>query len=187
MVVSMIVAVAFGKGFFKLRGKAAAHTDGRIKSTSDALSGMLSVKAFGWEQPFIDKIATIREQEAGTIRKSQAMSGINLTLQVAAPAISSMVIFVVHWRLGNELELSTVLTTIALLQVLRTSIGKKFVRFMESFPEAHAAMYVWSHLCGYVLWICGVGEGRRERGGGGRGGTLSIKARTSHYMMITIE
>ena len=51
-----------------------------------------------------------------------------------------MVTFLVCWYTGKELKLSTVLQTVALLQVLRTSVGKKFVRFMEAFPEAHSAV-----------------------------------------------
>lgn len=119
----------------------AVLTDFRIKTITEVLSGMLSVKAFCWEQPFITKISGARKDEAKNIRKSQAMSGVNLTLQVAAPALSSMVTFLVCWHSGKELKLSTVLQTVALLQVLRTSVGKKFVRFMEAFPEAHSAVH----------------------------------------------
>ena len=140
MMLSMVVAISFGKSFYNLREKTAVLTDFRIKTITEVLSGMLSVKAFCWEQPFISKISGARKDEAKNIRKSQFMSGVNLTLQVAAPALSSMVTFLVCWSSGKELKLSTVLQTVALLQVLRTSVGKKFVRFMEAFPEAHSAV-----------------------------------------------
>jgi ABC-type bacteriocin/lantibiotic exporter with double-glycine peptidase domain len=140
MLVSMMIAIKFGKAFFRLRKKTAVVTDSRIKTITEVLTGMLSVKAFCWEEPFIEKITATRKAEAGHIRQSQTMSGINLSLSQAAPALSTMVTFLVSWQVGNALVLSQVLTVMALLQVLRTSIGKKFVRFMEAFPEAHAAV-----------------------------------------------
>lgn len=140
MLLSMVLNMRFSKIFFRLRQATAMYTDDRVKTISEVLRSMLSVKAFAWETPFSKSVVQSRASEAHHIRLAQLMSAVNNALYTSAPMLATFCTFTVYWDLQKELTLGTVLTIMALYQVLRTSIGKKFTRFIENAPEAHAAL-----------------------------------------------
>eukprot|EP00038_Savillea_parva_P031360 m.85584 g.85584 ORF g.85584 m.85584 type:complete len:1326 (-) comp9635_c0_seq3:82-4059(-) len=141
MLATMCLNMRFSKGIFRFRKIVTDCTSSRTNVITEVLSSMLSVKAFGWERPFTEKVHAERRREAQNIRIIQLMKSVNATLFSVAPMLASFTTFAVYWRLGNRLSLGRVLTVLALYQVLRTVIGGKFVRFVENYPEAHAAMF----------------------------------------------
>ena len=57
--------------FKKLRAKTAKATDGRVRLISELLNGILSVKAFAWEEPCLEAVAAARSKEASTVLRAQ--------------------------------------------------------------------------------------------------------------------
>eukprot|EP01064_Diplonema_japonicum_P019531 TRINITY_DN2826_c0_g1_i1.p1 TRINITY_DN2826_c0_g1~~TRINITY_DN2826_c0_g1_i1.p1 ORF type:complete len:1281 (+),score=331.20 TRINITY_DN2826_c0_g1_i1:155-3844(+) len=136
-----ILQLASTKWLANFRRETAQATDRRVSLTSQLLSGMLSVKAASWELPFEKMIAGLRSYEASWILKSQLVKAFNLGIYFSAPALASFVIFSIYIFVNdNELEIDSAYPTIALLQVLRHSLGKKLARAFETVPEMHIAV-----------------------------------------------
>eukprot|EP00056_Hartaetosiga_gracilis_P018850 m.12141 g.12141 ORF g.12141 m.12141 type:complete len:1358 (-) comp7126_c0_seq2:2775-6848(-) len=140
LVLAIILTFYLGKRFGVLRRRTAGFTDKRVKLTSEVLSSMLSVKAYGWEEPFLQKLGKLRKDEAASILRSQRLRATNASMYFAATAIAALATFVVVWAQKRELDLSTVVFILAFLQVLRIGIGKKLTRFMETTPECLVAV-----------------------------------------------
>jgi ATP-binding cassette subfamily C (CFTR/MRP) protein 4 len=68
---------AFAKRFGSLRKIVVQFRDERIKSISDMLSGVLIVKLYAWEAPFLEKIKSWRNSETAIIWKANILKAIN--------------------------------------------------------------------------------------------------------------
>eukprot|EP01064_Diplonema_japonicum_P011192 TRINITY_DN1846_c0_g1_i1.p1 TRINITY_DN1846_c0_g1~~TRINITY_DN1846_c0_g1_i1.p1 ORF type:complete len:1292 (+),score=330.90 TRINITY_DN1846_c0_g1_i1:83-3877(+) len=125
----------------RFRHETAQATDKRVSLTAQLLSGMLSVKAALWETPFQKMVSRIRRTEASWILKSQLVKAFNLGIYFSAPALASFAIFSIYIYVnGQRLEIDSAYPTIALLQALRFSMGKKLSRALEAVPEMHVAI-----------------------------------------------
>jgi ATP-binding cassette subfamily C (CFTR/MRP) protein 4 len=67
----------FAKRFGTLRKIVVKFRDDRIKSISDMLSGILIVKLYAWEVPFIEKIREYRLSEMQLIWKASILKAVN--------------------------------------------------------------------------------------------------------------
>jgi ABC-type multidrug transport system fused ATPase/permease subunit len=133
------IQVFVAKLFAQVRGRTAGQTDKRIRQISETVDGIGSVKAYGWELPFFELIGALRDAECRTIRKSQLLRSFNQSLYFCVPPLAGFAAFVVFWSTGGELTLPRVFSTISLLQVLRTSVGRMWTRAMETGSEAVAS------------------------------------------------
>ena len=70
----------FGILFKRFRKFTAMLSDERIKSLSDMILGILVVKLYAWEVPFIRKIISIRDNELKYIWKANIQKAVNETL-----------------------------------------------------------------------------------------------------------
>lgn len=136
----VLIQLRFSKVLFAVRQRTAKATDARVRAITEIFAGMMTVKAFNWETPFIDSVKQLRASEATHILLGQRIKGINLAIFFAAPALTSMITFIVFWALDNRMEIGTIYSVMALLNALRLAIGKKFTRAMETAPEALVAI-----------------------------------------------
>ena len=60
---SMGISMAFSKQIFRLRELITGFTSSRTNVITEVLRSMLSVKAFGWERPFTDKVRAPRARD----------------------------------------------------------------------------------------------------------------------------
>lgn len=67
----------FAKQFGGIRIRAVRYRDERIKTLSDMLSGILLVKLYGWEDPFMKKIVELRNEELKAIRQASLIRATN--------------------------------------------------------------------------------------------------------------
>eukprot|EP00966_Prymnesium_polylepis_P013353 308181-Prymnesium_polylepis.1 len=106
---------------------------------------MLSIKAYGWEEATRRHIGSLRDAEAAEVLVAHTMRGINNGLYFAAPAAASLALFGTHRLINgvddgaNSLHIDTAYSALALLNVLRLSIGKHLQRASEFLPEALVA------------------------------------------------
>ena len=122
-----------------MRRETAMQTDLRVRHMSEVIDGISSVKAYGWEQPFISLILTIRNHELFNILHAQRLRAINYCLYFCSPHITLFAIFLVYFNLGGKLTLPLVFSTMSFVQILRLNIGLFFARAIETSSEAYAS------------------------------------------------
>ena len=86
---------------------------------SEIVEGATAVKFFGWEIPYLDKLATARENECTSIRKYRMLQVTSVSLGRASPILSSCLTIIVFSLLGKELEPGIIFATISVFQSLR--------------------------------------------------------------------
>lgn len=133
------IQVDIAKKFAKVRTRTAGDTDKRIRQLSETIDGIGSVKSYGWEIPFYEYIGTLRDTEVRTIRTSQILRCINWTLYFCIPPLAGFALFTTFWGTGGVLTIPIVFSSISLLQVLRTAVGRMWTRAMETGSEAIAS------------------------------------------------
>jgi ABC-type multidrug transport system fused ATPase/permease subunit len=115
------------------------QTDLRVRHMSEVIDGISSVKGYGWEQPFISLILTIRNSELFNVLRAQRLRAINYCLYFCSPHITLFAIFLVYFHLGGKLTLPLVFSTMSFVQILRLDIGRFFTRAIETSSEAYAS------------------------------------------------
>ena len=93
--------------------------DRRVKLSNEALGGMKVVKFQAWEKEFQDRVANVRQEELQVYRKyifATCMSSITYT---SVPLLVSVFTFMAYVGSGNELDVATALTSLALFEILR--------------------------------------------------------------------
>lgn len=68
---------SFGARFGKYRKNAVVHRDNKINSVSDMLAGIMIVKLYAWEKPFIETIKAMRNLEIKWIWKGNRLKAVN--------------------------------------------------------------------------------------------------------------
>ena len=138
--VSLPLQLYFGKRFAKQRSITANLTDERVRCAREVFSGILAVKAGAWE-PYLEvRNSQLRQRERRSILKSMTMKAINLALNFSTPYVATLLTILSFWALGNTLDISVVFSTMALIHVLRVSMGKNLAMALESGPEAVTSM-----------------------------------------------
>eukprot|EP00667_Euglena_gracilis_P000555 EG_transcript_556 len=125
----------FGRRFIALRLRTAQCTDERVKLTAEIVHGIASIKAFTWEEPLQRRVEAIRRREERCIAHGQVLKAVNAAVYFASPVICSFVLFTVFWAQGQQLALSDVYFALALLYVLRSSVGMMWTRSVECLAD----------------------------------------------------
>eukprot|EP00941_MAST-03F_sp_MAST-3F-sp1_P004878 g4878.t1 len=135
------IQLYFSKRFGYRRKVTASHTDKRVLITSEVFAGILSVKASAWEIPFVKMIDFIRRKETSSIFKSMSMKAINAAINFSTPYVAMLIAFTVYTTVeDDDLTVERIFSTMALVHVLRISLGKNLSAWLESFPECLAAV-----------------------------------------------
>jgi ATP-binding cassette subfamily C (CFTR/MRP) protein 4 len=133
------VQIAIAKSFARVRTQTARRTDVRIRQLNETVDGIGSVKAYGWEEPFFQTLGALRRAECRAVRRSQLLRCVNWTLYFCIPPLAGFALFSTYWASGGALTLPKVFSSISLLQVLRTAMGRMWTRAMETGSEAVAS------------------------------------------------
>jgi ATP-binding cassette subfamily C (CFTR/MRP) protein 4 len=84
---------SFGKWFGAYRKQAVVHRDTKIKTISDMLSGIMIVKLYAWEKPFIKAIDLMRNLEMDWIWKGNRLKAINESIFFTSAGIFKITSF----------------------------------------------------------------------------------------------
>eukprot|EP00940_MAST-03C_sp_MAST-3C-sp2_P000992 g992.t1 len=134
--VTLPVSIYFGRQLARRRRVTATCTDERVRMTNEIFDGILAVKASCWGDSLTAQVSLLRERERSSIFKSMLMRSFNEAISFATPYIATACTFLVFWLEGEELDVAVVFSTMALIHVLRLSVGKNLFMFIENFPEA---------------------------------------------------
>ena len=114
------IQTLFANAFKKLRQKAVLVRDERIKSISDMLAGILVVKLYAWESPFMSKVNQLRTNELSIIAKASVLRAINSGLFYASTSYMDVCAFGTYYLLNTgPLLASQVFSVAAYLQFIR--------------------------------------------------------------------
>nr|KAJ3418380.1 Multidrug resistance-associated protein 4 [Polyrhizophydium stewartii] len=130
----------FANQFAVLRRATNVHRDNRTKSITDMIAGMLVVKLYAWELPFIGRIKDLRDKELASIRKASVLRALNEAIFFASSSIVSMFAFVSFYFLGGVLTASNVFTCLTYLQTVRQTMTNLFSKGLQFSSEAMVSL-----------------------------------------------
>uniref|UniRef100_A0A7S3P1A1 Uncharacterized protein n=1 Tax=Amphora coffeiformis TaxID=265554 RepID=A0A7S3P1A1_9STRA len=114
-----VQGVIMGK-LFGLNRQMVQYTDGRVKTTNEALQGMQSVKMFAWEDNFCASIGANRNQELGFLKRIAYLRGFSRAYMSALPGLVAVASFVVLAVTDTaEIKASTLFAALVAFDQLR--------------------------------------------------------------------
>lgn len=102
-----------------LQSQMAKVRDERIKVSNEVLGGMKVIKFQAWEAEFEKRINEIRDRELAIFRQYCIMQSVSGAVFTTVPLLVSIVTFTTYIGTGNELDVATALTSLALFEILR--------------------------------------------------------------------
>ncbi|XP_065757968.1 ATP-binding cassette sub-family C member 4-like [Muntiacus reevesi] len=135
LIILLLVQSCFGKLFSSLRSKTAALTDDRIKTMSEVITGIRTIKTYAWEKSFIDLITRLRRNEIPKILKSSYLRGMNLAIFFAASKIMIFITFIIAVVLDNRITASQVFLVVMLFETVRFTGTLYFPMAVEKVSE----------------------------------------------------
>uniref|UniRef100_A0AAA9TD18 Multidrug resistance-associated protein 4 n=1 Tax=Bos taurus TaxID=9913 RepID=A0AAA9TD18_BOVIN len=132
----LLLQSCFGMWFSSLRSKTAALTDDRIRTMSEFISGIKSVKMNALEKSLIDLITRLRRKEISKILQSSYLRGMNLASFFAVTKIMIFVTFITNVALKKVITASQVFVVVTLYEALRFTSTLYFPMAIEKVSEA---------------------------------------------------
>eukprot|EP00667_Euglena_gracilis_P001411 EG_transcript_1411 len=139
MLVFTPVQLAVGHCLYRVRTRTAQCTDERVKITAEILQGVACVKAFTWEAPLRRRLADIRAREQRVIATAHLLNASTSAIWFVAPVMGSLALFLTHWLQGQAFQLSDVYSVLALLYLLRRTVGSNS-EVVKAMAEALSAV-----------------------------------------------
>ncbi|XP_043748469.1 ATP-binding cassette sub-family C member 4-like isoform X1 [Cervus elaphus] len=135
LIILLLLQSCIGKLFSSLRSKIAALTDDRIRTMSEVITGVRTIKVNAWEKSFIDLITELRRKEISKILRSSYLRGINLASFFAVSKIMIFVTFISNVVRDNMITASQVFVVVTLFEALRCSSTLYFPMAIEKVSE----------------------------------------------------
>nr|XP_020732967.1 multidrug resistance-associated protein 4-like [Odocoileus virginianus texanus] len=132
----LLLQSCFGMWFSSLRSKTAALTDDRIRTMSEFISGIKTVKMYAWEKSLIDLITRFRRKEISKILKSSYLRGMNLASFFAVTKIMIFITFITNVALEKVITASQVFVVVTLYEALRFTSTLYFPMAIDKVSEA---------------------------------------------------
>ncbi|XP_061266628.1 ATP-binding cassette sub-family C member 4-like isoform X8 [Bos javanicus] len=136
LIILLLLQSCFGMLFSSLRSKTAALTDNRIRTMSEVITGIRTIKMNAWEKSFIDLTTRLRSKEISKILRSSYLRGMNLATFFAVSKIMIFVTFIANELLDNLITASQVFVVVTLFEALRFSSTLYFPMAVEKVSEA---------------------------------------------------
>ncbi|XP_052506052.1 ATP-binding cassette sub-family C member 4-like [Budorcas taxicolor] len=136
LIILLLLQSCFGTLFSSLRSKTSALTDDRIKTMSEVITGIRTIKMNVWEKSFIDRITRLRRMEISKILRSSYLRGMSLATFFAVSKIMIFVTFITSELLDNLVTGSQVFVVVTLFEALWFSSTLYFPMAVEKVSEA---------------------------------------------------
>ncbi|EFN56982.1 hypothetical protein CHLNCDRAFT_143584 [Chlorella variabilis] len=108
-----------GRQLGAIRRRLVAHTDSRVKLCTEIITGIKAIKLYAWEQPYVERITALREQELREIRKANLLSTVNNLVFGGGPILISLAAFMTYSALGYPLTAAVAFPALSLFNLLR--------------------------------------------------------------------
>ncbi|XP_070656005.1 ATP-binding cassette sub-family C member 4-like isoform X3 [Bos indicus] len=140
LIMLLLLQSCFRKLFSSLRNNTAALTDDRIRTMSEVITGIETIKTNAWEKSFIDLITRLRRKEISKILRSSYLRGMNMATFFAVSKIMIFVTFITNELLDNLITASQVFVVVMLFEALRFSSTLYFPMAIEKVSEAFVSI-----------------------------------------------
>ncbi|KAB0345161.1 hypothetical protein FD754_022087 [Muntiacus muntjak] len=135
LIILLLLQSCIGNLFSSLRSKTAAITDYRIRTISEVITGIKTIKMNAWEKSFIDIIPRLRREEISKILRSSYLRGMNLASFFAVSKIMIFITFITNELLDNLITASQVFVVVTLFEALRFPSTLYFPMAIEKVSE----------------------------------------------------
>jgi ABC-type multidrug transport system fused ATPase/permease subunit len=105
---------------FGLNRAMVRHTDERVKTSNEALQGILCVKMYTWEEPLSQQIDTYRQEELHMLRKIAYLRAFSRAYMSALPTFAAATTFLVYvYATAGDVSASIIFSSIVAFDMLR--------------------------------------------------------------------
>ena len=105
---------------FGLNRAMVRHTDERVKTSNEALQGILCVKMYSWEEPLSAQIDTYRQEELHMLRKIAYLRAFSRAYMSALPTFAAATTFLVYvYATAGDVSASIIFSSIVAFDMLR--------------------------------------------------------------------
>ena len=108
----------------RLQTKQMNFKDERVKAINEILSGIKVLKLYGWEQPFMDDVQNIRDNEMDNLKSINYIGSMIICLSEFTPFLVTFVTFGIYVLIdsNNVLTSEKAFVSLALFDILRQPI-----------------------------------------------------------------
>nr|AKC42147.1 ABCC4 [Petromyzon marinus] len=124
-----------GSVFSRLRSKTARHTDSRIRTMNEVVSGMRIIKMYAWENPFALLVNSIRRLEVSKVLKASFLRGMNMAWFFMAKLILFFT-FMTYTLMGHPITAARVFVAVSLYNAVRLTVTLFFPSAIQATSEA---------------------------------------------------
>ncbi|XP_023646215.1 ATP-binding cassette sub-family C member 12 isoform X1 [Paramormyrops kingsleyae] len=117
------VQFAMGRLINFYRRKTISVTDTRVRTMNEILTCVKLIKMYAWESSFEDKIADIRKKEKLLLQKAGYIQSLNNAITTIIPTVATILAFIAHTSLGQDLSSTSAFTIIAIFNSMRFTLG----------------------------------------------------------------
>ncbi|XP_032672438.1 multidrug resistance-associated protein 7 isoform X2 [Odontomachus brunneus] len=140
----------------KLSTKLMEYKDQRVRLVGETLRGITTIKVNVWEEHFLRSIFKLRESEVKYLRGRKYLDALCVYFWATTPVLIAILTFATYVLLGNELDVKTVFTSMALLNMLigplnafpwvlngltEAWVSLKRIQRMLDLPDMDASLY----------------------------------------------
>ncbi|KAJ5076658.1 multidrug-resistance like protein 1 isoform i [Anaeramoeba ignava] len=123
VLISIPINSLFMKKLIKISGSILQQADSRIKFINELIQGIRTLKLYGWEKYFKNKITNVRKKELKFLKSNLLWSALYRLLWDTLPLTSTLVSFVVYSLAGNKLTAEKIFTSIAWFSILQSQLS----------------------------------------------------------------
>lgn len=118
----LMVLTYFTKRLLVLRKSANKFTDQRISAIGEVLNNLRMIKFYSWEIPYYDRIFGARKLEMDILLKMQSLRNVTMAGSLSFTNISSMVSFLVLYKIRNNQNVGAIFASLSLFNVLAQQV-----------------------------------------------------------------
>ncbi|OWB86488.1 hypothetical protein B5S33_g5186 [[Candida] boidinii] len=113
-----IFVIFISKFLMKYRILANKFTDNRVNSIKELLNNLKMIKYYTWEEPYLNLLKYLRENEMDLLFKMQSVRSLSLALCMNLPSISALVAFLCMYAIDGMKNPANVFTGLSFFNVL---------------------------------------------------------------------
>lgn len=137
VLILMIPIQSYLASIFKnFRERMLVFRDDRIKSISDMLAGIMVVKLYAWEFPFMDKVRGLRNRELHFTLLSNNLRAMNESIYFFTPALIGLLGFGVFFAIEKDFNPSNIFATLTYIAGVRLNMSNFFPKGLQFASEA---------------------------------------------------
>ena len=144
---SMLINHVRGKTESKIHEEQHEKSSKRHRYINESFNNIKTVKLFGWEPDFIEKVDTLFKEELEIENRSELRGKVYEIIEHMMNNSINLLVFGVYVWMGNTLTLSKVALTQTMLGQLRGRIGHSQHLYRQYFHVMESMDRLWSFYC----------------------------------------